>query len=403
MTTKKELAKEDPKLRVLWSSNSPWSHSGYSTQTYDLMKRFKDKLDFAISCFYGLEGGDIMFEGVKCYPKMTHLYGTDACYYHQADFGAECVVSFQDVWPMDINFLRKIQNWIAYVPVDFDPCPQPIYERLKLARWVVAISRFGQKALEKQGIMARLILEGVDTNIFKPMDKIESRKKMGIPEDLFIFGMVAVNKDNPPRKSFQHVLEVFAEFVKDHPKSALYLQTLLEQEGGFPIQGYAEHLGILNHIYFPPPYQYLFKSGSNIVANIYNTFDCTLLPSNSEGFGLPIIESQSCGVPVIVNNWTSMPELVKDNETGYICNTGDARWSPIGAYMTSPDRKSLREKMELAFTNGRVKLQDNCRNFILNEYDLDKRVKEEWLPFFEEVKKEIRMPRPQILQSYIKQ
>jgi glycosyltransferase involved in cell wall biosynthesis len=139
-----------------------------------------------------------------------------------------------------------------------------------------------------------------------------------------------------------------------------------------------------------------------MVAKIMNTFDCLLQPSNSEGFGLPIIEAQSCGVPVIVNNWTSMPELVKDGKTGYICNAGDKKWSPIGAYMVSPDRDSLREKMELAFKNGRDKLQKACRNHIIDQYDLDKRVFQEWIPFLEEVKNEIRRPRTQIIQSYSK-
>ena len=400
--TKKPKPPKDTKLSVLWNSNAPFAFSGYSTQTRDLLRRFKDKLDIACLCFYGLEGGTVKWEGIKCYPKMAQMYGTDALYFHQLDMQAECVVTFQDVWPMDVAFLRKLRNWIAYVPIDFDPCPTHIAERLKLAYRVVAISKFGQDALLKRGIRSKLILEAVDTKLFYPMDKHEARKELGIPQDIFLFGMVAVNKDNPPRKSFQHVLDAFTLFVKDHPQSGLYFQTLLAQEGGFDIMAYAEYLGISKYIYFPPPYQYMFKSGPDVVRTIYNTFDCTLLPSNSEGFGLPIIESQACGVPIIVNNWTSMPELVKDNETGYITKQGDKRWSPIGAYMVSPDRDSLREKMELAFTNGRDKLKDACRTFILNQFDLDKRVKEEWMPFWDEVKSDIRKPRPQIIQSYIK-
>jgi glycosyltransferase involved in cell wall biosynthesis len=390
------------KLKVIWSSNAPWASSGYSTQTRDLLKRFKDKLDVAMSCFYGLEGGTIDWNGIKCYPKMAQTYGADACYFHQIDYGADCVVTFQDVWPLEANFLQKIKYWIPYAPIDFYPCPKHITDRLKMAYRVISMSRFGQKALEEKGIMSKLILEAVDTQIFQPRDKNEMRKELGLPQDIFLFGMVAVNKDNPPRKQFQHVLDAFALFVKDHPKSGIYFQTLLQQDGGFPIQDYAEYLGILDKIYYAPPYPYLYKSGSEQMGKIYNAFDCTLLPSNSEGFGLPIIESQACGVPVITNNWCSMPELIKDGETGYLCEAGDKRWSPIGAYMVSPDRKSLRDKMELAFINGRVKLQDACRQFILNQYDLDKRVKEEWLPFFEEVKKDIRKPRPQIIQSYIK-
>jgi len=392
----------EDKLRILWSSNAPFSHSGYSTQTRDLLLRIKDRYDIAVSCFYGLEGAIIEWEGLKLYPKMQQTYGADACYFHQKDFNADIVITFQDVWPMETNFLAKINNWIAYCPIDYYPCPKHITDRLKIAKRVVAISKFGQKALAEKGIMSKLILEAVDTNLFKPMDKIEMRKAIGIPENLFMFGMVAVNKDNPPRKSFQHVMDAFADFVKTHPDSGLYIQCLLQQDGGFPIQDYAEYLGILKHIYYPPPYQYLLKSPTSMVSRIMNTFDCLLQPSNSEGFGLPIIEAQSCGVPVIVNNWNSMPELVKDNKTGYICKAGDQRWSPIGAYMTSPDRNSLREKMELAFTNGRDKLQKDCRNHILTEYDLDKRIKEEWIPFLDEVKKDIRTARPPLLQNYLK-
>jgi glycosyltransferase involved in cell wall biosynthesis len=392
----------DPKLRVILSTNAPWASSGYSTQARDLLKRFKDHIDIACSCFYGLEGNSIEWNGIKCYPKMAQTYGSDALFHHQNDYKADVAMTFQDVWPMELGFLQKVRNWVAYVPVDYDPCPVHISDRLKIAYRVVAISRFGQRALEHRGIKAKLILEATDTQIFQPRDKIKARENFGVPKDLFLFGMVAVNKDNPPRKSFQHVLECFADFVKTHPNSGLYLQTLLQQEGGIDIMQLADYLGISKHIYYPPPYQYLFKSGSEVVSDIYNMFDCTLLPSNSEGFGLPIIESQACGVPVIVNDTCSMPELIIDNKTGYLCKGGDKRWSPIGAYMVSPDRTSLREKMELAFKNGRVKLQKACRKHILDQYDLDKRVKEEWLPFWEEIKNDIRRPRPQVIQSYIK-
>ena len=38
----------------------------------------------------------------------------------------------------------------------------------------------------------------------------------------------------------------------------------------------------------------------------------TLYPSLCEGFGLPIIEAQACGCPVITSNTTSMPEVAGD-------------------------------------------------------------------------------------------
>lgn len=47
------------------------------------------------------------------------------------------------------------------------------------------------------------------------------------------------------------------------------------------------------------------------LAQIMNCFDVHLFLSYGEGFGLPIAESIACGVPTIVTDYSSMPELVE--------------------------------------------------------------------------------------------
>ena len=44
---------------------------------------------------------------------------------------------------------------------------------------------------------------------------------------------------------------------------------------------------------------------------LYNLFDVTVLPSNGEGFGLPIVESLAAGVPVVATDYSACPELVR--------------------------------------------------------------------------------------------
>ena len=44
------------------------------------------------------------------------------------------------------------------------------------------------------------------------------------------------------------------------------------------------------------------------LAAIYNTFDIFTLPTRGEGFGLPILEAMSCGVPVVVTNYSAPTE-----------------------------------------------------------------------------------------------
>jgi glycosyltransferase involved in cell wall biosynthesis len=50
-----------------------------------------------------------------------------------------------------------------------------------------------------------------------------------------------------------------------------------------------------------------FLSEQDLVA-LYNLAECYLYPSFYEGFGLPILEAQACGCPVITSNTSSCPE-----------------------------------------------------------------------------------------------
>lgn len=54
-----------------------------------------------------------------------------------------------------------------------------------------------------------------------------------------------------------------------------------------------------------------------------HSIDIFLLPSHWEGFGYVIAEAMYCGKPVIAFNVSSNPELVCDNETGFLVEQGD--------------------------------------------------------------------------------
>lgn len=52
----------------------------------------------------------------------------------------------------------------------------------------------------------------------------------------------------------------------------------------------------------------------SILNSIYNSVDCLLYPSLYEGFGIPIIEAQKAGCPVIALNNSSIPEVYGSNK-----------------------------------------------------------------------------------------
>lgn len=54
-----------------------------------------------------------------------------------------------------------------------------------------------------------------------------------------------------------------------------------------------------------------YVNDSDIVG-ITNLAEMLLLPSRYEGFGIPVLEAQQCGVPVITSNISSLPEVAGD-------------------------------------------------------------------------------------------
>lgn len=390
-------------LKILWNSNGAHTNSGYGVETRDLLFRFNRDgwLSECIS-FWGVQGYPITIYGqdliddrfkdvkLKQYPSMDHPMGSDAMVAHGADSKANVIFSMQDIGHLDPNHLNQIKYWIPYVPIDKDPVPPIVLDRLKYAYKIITFSRFGQQTLEKAGFTSTLILEGTDPEIMKPMNKKQMRKEFGLPEDAYIFGMVAANKENPPRKGFQEAMEAFAIFATKHPESRLLLHTQQRAPGGFPVEDFATHLKIADKVLYIHPYQAVFNSDSHTIAKEMNCFDALLHPSMTEGFGLTCIEAMSCGVPVLVNNTTSMPEMVVDGVTGVIVDAQKVgRFTNDSSFVYPADVQSLYEGMEKVYAMNSKKTAKSCRNHILKNYDINKIVEEKWIPLLEELQKEI--------------
>ena len=71
------------------------------------------------------------------------------------------------------------------------------------------------------------------------------------------------------------------------------------------------------------------------LVNLYNKASIFIYPSFFEGFGIPPLEAQACGTPVICSNTTSLPEVGKDSVV----------------YCDPYDLKDIREKIELVLND----------------------------------------------------
>ena len=382
-------------LNILWSSNAHFSNSGYGVFTRDLLFRLRDDgWEPKELAFWGLQGHKQEIDGIEVYPCMGDPYGSDALLNHSIDAKINVAFTMQDVWSLQPEALAGLKQnnipWIPYVPIDTEPVPDAILQRLNMAYKIITFSKYGQKKLEDQGYASKLIVEGIDTNIFKPMDnKRELRTKFNLPQDTFIFSMIAANKENPPRKGFQEALEAFQLFNKNHPNSGIFFHTQQTAPGGFPIQDYARYLGVDKNTFYMNPYAATYKADSVLVNEEINAVDCVLHPSMTEGFGLGVIEGQSCGKPVIIQDCTSMPELIIEGKTGWACKTQKKWWRTSGGYIFMADVNSLHEKMEEVFWADKEKVAKEGRKNIVDNYNIDTIFKESWVPLMESLQEEL--------------
>jgi glycosyltransferase involved in cell wall biosynthesis len=131
----------------------------------------------------------------------------------------------------------------------------------------------------------------------------------------------------------------------------------------------------MDRVAFADSYSYRMGIPKEALASIYTGIDVLLQPSRGEGFGIPAIEAQACGTPVIVSNATAQPELVGD---GWLCDVQPAWDVAQGCWFFTPLVPSIVDNLEAAYARGRGRSQQAI-DFAAN-YDADVVFDKYWRP-----------------------
>lgn len=378
---------------ALWS-NSPDAPTGYGQQTKYLLEQLKRSgLDVAMLSNYGQEGyiSEIDFEHGKIphFPRGAHPYSQDVM---GQDFKAwagrfpkqkDLLITLYDVWVLEHERLADIRQIASWTPLDHVTLPAKVKEWLVRPNvHPIAMSPFGLRQMEENGIEASYVPHAIDTKVMKPTYKTENgtaiEEYLGT-KDKYVVGMVAANKASGliHRKAFSENLMAFSIFQRKHKDAVLYLHTDPLFPAGWNLIQLINALGIPQEsVIFPNPVEFRYGYSHAHLAAVYTGMDVLLAPSYGEGFGVPTVEAQGAGTRVIGSNWAATQDLV--SEDGFLVG-GQPQWDAAqAAWWQVPSVPDIVNALEHAYNAGKGRSQKSID--FASQFDIEKVWEKHWLP-----------------------
>lgn len=267
---------------------------------------------------------------------------------------------------------------------------------LKKVDLPIAMSRFAQKQVKDYyGMETPYIPLCTEPKRFyrlPDMDREMLRRKWGV-HDKFVVGVVARNQ---PRKMLDRQFKMFYHLKDKIPNAVLFLHMDPMDPAGqvFNMFELIQQYGLENRVIFTG-----MKAHSgfdwNQMNEVYNVMDCFYLSTSGEGFGIPLVESMACEVPVVCTDYTTTPELVTAHKSGFGAKlVGTEELDMFNMDMKEYDLKSMNgtlmgswqverglvdvkdsaEKIYQIYSNPEMAKQmgKNGRKAVLENYDFEK-------------------------------
>ncbi len=306
-----------------------------------------------------------------------------------ADWEANVVVTLSDPWMVDkvahvMSSHRAV--WIGYISIDATPLPAAWRTLLQQMNRVVCYSQFAQEALRDAKVTPEplVIYPGVDAKIFRPVMRTRRRKRNTTAQP-FIVGTVARNQF---RKQLPLLMKAFHKFAVDKTSVHLHLHAdpydplggnLVDLRDRLELQGlcsFGSKAGVFDGI---PDAE---------MSALYASMDVFALPTMGEGFGLPILEAMSCGVPVIATDCSAVTELVQGR--GELLRVKE--WLTVGPYnieQAIADTDHLVELLNKLYENPELRAEYGRKGREFAETMTWDKCAEQWAQLLDEVAAEL--------------
>jgi len=190
-----------------------------------------------------------------------------------------------------------------------------------------------------------------------PADEIhEARKRLHLPADYILF--VGTFE---PRKNLPGLLTAYAALSGRCPDAP---PLLVAGRRGWLYESIFEHvreLGLSERVIWREN----LADGDRVA--LYNGASLLVLPSFYEGFGLPPLEAMACGVPVVVSDRSSLPEVV--GNVGTYVDPDSADSIAEGLYQALTDSAWRREAIRTGVERAATFTWRRTAEIVLRVYD----------------------------------
>ena len=248
--------------------------------------------------FHWLQGGYVSLKGLKKVidlkkPVIWTMHDmwpfTGGCHYSGGCTGytgdcAGCPMLEERFADMTKGVLHKKQN--TYKGARLYP--------VGCSTWLAGVAA---KSTAFQGIETRALPNPIDTEVYRPMDKGQARKNLGLPEEgnYILFGAAS---PKIKRKGFAYLTDALGQ-IEDQCQLLVYGADAMPAVSGLTVKA-------------------LGKLDSGGLRNAYGAADVFVVPSLEDNLPNTVMEAMACGIPVAAFDAGGISDMIEHTRTGYL-------------------------------------------------------------------------------------
>jgi glycosyltransferase involved in cell wall biosynthesis len=280
------------------------------------------------------------------------------------------VFTFHDMWPFTGHciYSYECERWRT----GCGSCPHPetippisrdttaiewrlkarVYRRAPIT--VITPSTWLTRIARASRMLAHLAIHhipyGLDTDAYRPLDRGDCRRVLGLRSDAHVLVLAATTMDDRQPEGYRKGGDLLVRALMNLPSGLRENTQLLIMGAGGEAVARAAGRSAVN---------LGFVQGDRMKAIAYSAADVLVFPTRADNMPLVLLEAMACGTPLVSFAVGGVPDMVRPGVTGELAAPEDA--TGLAAAIV----RLLNQSWRLP------SIRENCRSIAVREYSLD--------------------------------